>query len=106
MPFRAEPQDGSLTACRSLRMYGSSTVRSEIETAARDCIGTDVEVIASAYGFDAGIEDADQQAPAAGEAAQGNTCNVALKRGAWPAMGTGLYIRQLVPEAANSRPRP
>ncbi|MCK9798183.1 hypothetical protein BK634_14805 [Pseudomonas chlororaphis] len=30
---------------------------SEIETAARDCIGTDFAVIASAYGFDADIEE-------------------------------------------------
>ncbi len=30
---------------------------SEIETAARDCIGTDFEFIANAYGFDADIEE-------------------------------------------------
>lgn len=30
---------------------------SEIETAARDCIGTDFEVIAQAYGFEADVEE-------------------------------------------------
>lgn len=30
---------------------------SEIETAARDCIGTDFDVIAQAYGFDADVEE-------------------------------------------------
>lgn len=30
---------------------------SEIETVARDCIGTDFDVIASAYGFEADIEE-------------------------------------------------